>query len=392
MIMREFFAFVHKEFLHILRDKRTLLVVIGIPIALITLFGFALSVEIRNINIGILAPQNEETIDRLTRKIDASEYFTVTSRLSSTDDIDRIMRKGEIDIALIFESNFTSGIFSPEGSNVTIVVDASNPATASSEVMYLMGIVQSYFRDEMQSFSHTAAPPPDIQMPGNSQGTASPLVSAGITPNIRMLYNPQLKSSYNFVPGIMGMILILICALMTSVSIVREKETGTMEILLVSPVKPTTIIIAKIIPYLAICAIVLTIIFLLAYTLLQVPIVGSLFWLIFISMLYVTLALAIGILVSTLVKTQIAAILVSAVLFMLPIIMFSGMIFPIESMPRIFQMVSEIIPAKWYISAMRKVMIEGLQVQYVIKEIGVLAVMTVAILTVALKKFNDKLE
>lgn len=368
--MKEFTAFVHKEFFHIFRDKRTLLVIIGIPIVLIVLFGFALSVEIRNINVGILAPQNEELIEQLTKKIDASEYFTITERLRNTDEIDRLMRKGKIDIALVFDNNFSSRMISADGSQLALVVDASNPSTASSEVMYLMGVVQTYFQETMQTN----------------------VSAAGITPTVRMLYNPQLRSSYNFVPGIMGLILILICALMTSVSIVREKESGTMEVLLVSPVKPITIIFAKMIPYFVISCIILLVIFVLSYTLLQVPIAGSLFLIIVISMLYVILALAIGLLVSTLVSTQLAAVLVSAVLFMMPILMFSGMFFPIESMPLFFQVLSQIIPAKWYISAIRKVMIEGLSVSYVIKEIGVLIVMAIVIMTVALRKFNDRLE
>lgn len=370
MKMKEFSAFVRKEFYHIFRDKRTLLVIVGIPIVLITLFGFALSVEIRNINVGILAPQNEELIDRLEKKIDASEYFTVTEHLRNAEDIDLLMRKGKIDVALVFDNNFSGRMLSTDGSELALIVDASNPSVALSEVMYLKGVVQSYFMESMSEIPQLT----------------------GIMPNVRMLYNPQLKSSYNFVPGIMGLILILICALMTSVSIVREKETGTMEVLLVSPVKPTTIIFAKMIPYFVISCVILLIIFVLSYTLLQVPIAGSIFWIAVISMIYVMLSLAIGLLVSTLVSTQLTAVLVSAVLFMMPIIMFSGMIFPIESMPLFFQYLSQIIPAKWFILAIRKVMIEGLSVHYVLKEIVILLAMMVLIFTVALKKFNDRLE
>ncbi len=370
MIVKKFIAFVRKEFFHIFRDKRTLLVLIGMPVVLITLFGFALSVEIRNINVGILAPQNEEMIDRLTRKIEASEYFTVTEQLSSPNDIDRLMRKGKVDVVLVFDNNTTERMMTPEGSQLALVVDASNPNTASSEIMYLVGTIQNYLQEAMPS-------PPQ---------------STGISANIRMLYNPQLKSSYNFVPGIMGLILILICALMTSVSIVREKETGTMEVLLASPVKPITIVFAKMVPYFFISCIVLIIIFILSFTLLQVPLAGSLFWLVVISVLYIVLALAIGLLVSTLVTTQLAATLICGMVFMMPIIMLSGMLFPIESMPLIFQWISEIIPAKWYISAVRKIMIEGASVRYVMQEIFVLIGMVIIILGVALKKFNDRLE
>lgn len=317
-----------------------------------------------------MAPQNESIINQLTRTIDASEYFTVAEQLHSSQEVDQLMREGKVDIVLAFENHFSQRMTSPEGAQIGIFVDASNPTTASSETMYLTGVVQGFFQK--------------VQM-STAQG-------AGIIPNVRMLYNPQLKSSYNFVPGIMGLILILICALMTSVSIVREKETGTMEVLLVSPVKPITIVFAKMIPYFVISCVVLGVVFLLSYTLLQVPIAGSLLLLVGISMLYIILSLAIGLLVSTLVSTQMAAMLVSAVLFMMPILMFSGMLFPIESMPLVFQWLSEIIPAKWYISAIRKVMIEGLPLSCVIKEMLILAAMSMAVLGVALKKFNDRLE
>lgn len=368
--MKEFRAFIRKEFAHIFRDTRTLMILIGLPVVLITLFGFALSVEIRNVNIAILAPQHEEMLDRLVRKIDASEYFTMVRFLSSPAEIDQLMRKGEIDVVLALDTDFNGRMISSDYPELSIIVDASNPNIASSESMYLMGIVQSYLQEEL------------------SRG----VTAGGLSTNVRMLYNPQLRSSYNFVPGIMGLILILICALMTSVSIVREKETGTMEVLLVSPIKPTVIVFAKMVPYFVISCVVLLIIFIMSFTLLQVPMVGSLFWIVGISLLYIILSLGIGLLVSTLATSQMVASLVTAVIFMLPLLMLSGMLFPIESMPLFFQWVSNIIPARWYISAIRKVMIEGLEVSYVIKEIIILLGMAILIFGVALRKFNDRME
>jgi ABC-2 type transport system permease protein len=367
--MKEFAAFVRKEFYHIYRDKRTMLVLIGIPILLITIFGFALSVEIKNVNIGILCPQNEECIKHLIEKIGENEYFTITAQLHNPSEVDKLMRQGKTDVIIEFSNHFSKQMQTPDGASISIIADASDPNISKTEVMYLQSIIQDYFNGTIQTDTRPR-----------------------LTTNIRMLYNPQLKSSFNFVPGIMGLILILICALMTSVSIVREKETGTMEILLASPVKPLTIIIAKMVPYLAISCIILAIIFILSSTLLQVPITGSLFWLIVISLLYILLSLSIGLLVSTLVKTQMAATLITAVLFMMPVMMLSGMTFPIENMPLFFQWISTIIPARWYISAVRKVMIEGLSIENETKEIAILASMTLAILTLALKKFNDRLE
>ena len=368
--MKGFFAFVRKEFLHIFRDRRTLLVLVGLPTMLIVLFGFAISTEIRNVNIGVCAPDQDITVTRLVDKIDRSEYFTFKGWYSSAEDVDEAMRRGDIDAALMFGKDFSSSMLDADGTEVSIVTDAVNPNNASMEVMYLTNIIYGYFREDMQSSQDGAA----------------------IVPNLRMLYNPQLKSSYNFVPGIMGLILLLVCALMTSVSIVKEKETGTMEVLLVSPVKPIGIVFAKMIPYFVISCAVLIITLLLTIFVLKVPIEGSFFWMILVSMLYIVLSLGIGLFVSSIVKTQIIATLIIGMVFLVPVMMMSGMLYPIESMPYVFQLLAQIIPAKWYIEAIRKIMIEGVPFVFVLKETGVLLAMTVVIFTAAVKKFNDRIE
>ena len=367
--MKGFFAFVRKEFLHIFRDRRTLLVLIGLPTMLIVLFGFAISTEIRNVNIGVCAPDKDVSIARLVDKIDRSGYFTFRGWYASTMDVDQAMKKGEIDAALIFSEDFSSSLMSAEGAEISVVTDAVNPNNASMEVMYLTNIVYGYFFSDTDSMRQ------------------SPLV-----PNLRMLYNPQLRSSYNFVPGIMGLILLLVCALMTSVSIVREKETGTMEVLLVSPVKPIGIVFAKMIPYFVISCMVLVITLLLTIFVLKVPVEGSFFWMILVSLLYIILSLGIGLLVSSLVKTQIIATLIIGMVFLVPVMMMSGMLYPIESMPYVFQLIAQVIPAKWYIEAIRKIMIEGVPFVFVLKEVGVLLGMTVVIFTAAVLKFNDRIE
>ena len=212
-----------------------------------------------------------------------------------------------------------------------------------------------------------------------------------ITPEIKLLYNPQMKSAYNFVPGVMGLILMLICAMMTSISIVREKETGTMEVLLVSPIRPIFIIIAKAVPYFTLSCINLITILLLSYFVLDVPVAGSLFWLGTISVLFIFVALALGLLISTIAQTQVAAMLISGMVMMMPVLLLSGMIFPIESMPALLQWISDIIPAKWYIMAVRKIMIEGLGISFALKEVGILILMATVIITISLKKFNQRL-
>ena len=213
-----------------------------------------------------------------------------------------------------------------------------------------------------------------------------------LTPDVKLLYNPQMKSAYNFVPGVMGLILMLICAMMTSISIVREKETGTMEVLLVSPVKPLFIVLAKAVPYFVLSFVNLTTILLLSVFVLDVPVVGSLFWLVIVSLLFIFVSLALGLLISSVTSTQVAAMLASGMILMMPTMVLSGMIFPVESMPVILRAISDIIPARWYIQAVRKLMIEGVPVVLVLKEIGILLLMAVVLITISIRKFKYRLE
>ena len=210
-----------------------------------------------------------------------------------------------------------------------------------------------------------------------------------VVPNVKLLYNPQMKSAYNFVPGVMGLILMLICAMMTSISIVREKETGTMEILLVSPVKPLFIILAKAVPYFVLSFVNLTTILLLSVY--DVPVAGSLFWLIMVSLLFIFVSLSLGLLISTVTRTQVAAMLASGLVLMMPTMLLSGMIFPIESMPLVLQLISDILPARWYIQAVRKLMIEGVDISFVWSEVSILALMAVLLITISFKKFKNRL-
>jgi ABC-2 type transport system permease protein len=210
--------------------------------------------------------------------------------------------------------------------------------------------------------------------------------------SVKMLYNPQMKGAYNFVPGVMGLVLILICAMMTSISIVREKEIGTMEVLLVSPVKPLYIILAKITPYFVLSIVNLSTILLLSVFVLGVPIAGSLFLLISFSLIFILVGLSLGILVSSMVKTQVAAMLISVVVMMMPTMLLSGMIFPIESMPKILQIISVIPPNRWYVEGVIKIMIQGVEAKYVVKEFAILSAVAIGLLTVSLKKFSIRME
>ncbi len=368
-----FVSFIRKEALHILRDKRTMLIVLIMPVIQLILFGFAISTEVRNIDVAVVAPHRTEAIRQAVDRMSANEYFTFKGYVDQSE-IDDMLRKGKAGVAVVFADDFdrrmaAAATGGPDAGNaIQLVIDASNPNDAASFYAYLQGVLLS----------------------GDDTGVAS--VSLAAMPETRLLYNPRMESAYNFVPGIMGLIFIMICAMMTSVSIVREKEMGTMEVLLVSPVRPVWIVFAKMIPYFVLsCFNLVTILFLARY-LLQVPLSGSITGLIGISLLYLALALALGLLISTIAERQVTAMLVSGMVLMLPLIMLSGMIFPVENMPGVLQGISWIIPARWYIAAVRKLMIEGLPFVAVIKEFAILVLMTVVIMVVALKSFKDKLE
>ncbi|WP_455673659.1 ABC transporter permease [Phocaeicola sp.] len=367
-----FASFVRKEFKHILRDPRTLLIIVMIPIVQVTLFGFALTNEVKHIDVALYAPRLNEPIRQLAAKIDANEYFSVTARLHTPDEIDEVLRTGKADIVLRIDQDIQRKTVSPDGTPaLQFLVDASDPSTATAESNYLRAVVMDF----MAQTAHT---------PGSN-------ASAGIKTSVRMLYNPQRLSSYNFVPGIMGLIFILICAMMTSVSIVREKEIGSMEVLLVSPVRPLYIVFAKMIPYLAISCVNLVCILLLARYLLDVPMEGNLFMLAGISVLYIILALSLGLLISTVAQNQAMALILSFISLMFPCIMMAGIIFPIENMPAAFQGISVLLPARWYVEAVRKLMIEGVGAGYVVKETLILIGMTVFLLAVAIRKFKNTL-
>ena len=347
--MGVFKSLVKKETLHVVRDTRTMLIIFLIPIALLLLFGFAISTEVNNIRVMIVSEDHTDDTRAIVERLRHNSYFDFQGMVSPVN-ADLQLRKGATD-AVVYLRAVDGAVKSQ------IVVDASNTTVAQSATAYIQNTIEGK--------------------------TESPAL-------INTLYNPQLKSSYNFVPGIMGMIFILICAMMTSVSIVGEKENGTMSLLLVSPVKPYSIILGKLVPYFILSSAILSVILLLGYTVLGLPASWSIVNVVWVSALYIVLSLSIGLFVSTLVDTQLAALLISAVIFMLPVIMLSGMLFPVDNMPVVFQYISSIVPARWYISAMRKLMVQHLPLHYVMQEVAVLAAMTVLILSLAIKKFTKR--
>lgn len=375
---KRFMSFVGKEFNHILRDTRTLMVLLVMPVVMIVLFGFALSTEIKDVKVAVYDPSKDAATARIITQIDASEYFTVTASLDGEDGILKAFQDNTADIALVFEDNFYHRAVHDGDGSVQVIVDGSNTNIGSMAVFYVSSIVSSFQKELAQEAALNRA-------------DGSAVTPVRISTSTRMMYNPQMKSAFNFVPGVMGMILMLICAMMTSVSIVREKERGTMEVLLVSPVKPFSVILAKAIPYFVVSALILAIVLCLSVFLIKVPISGSLLWVVLVSLVFILVSLSIGILISTLVSQQEVAILISGMVLMLPTMLLSGMLFPIESMPRVLQWVSYCVPAKWYIEAIRVMMIQGLGIRYCLDSVLVLCGFLTVITGLSVIKFKDRL-
>lgn len=367
--MKQFFIFAGKEFRHIFRDRRTMLILLVMPVVQIILFGFAITTEVQNVRMAVLDPSDDVLTRRIVGRLDASEYFTLTARFHTPQEMDEAFRRSQVDMAVVFSPDFADGLYTGDAA-VQLVTDATDPNTATMQTSYATGIITSAARELL---------PAGARVPQ-------------LRPEVKLLYNPQMKSVYNFVPGVMGLILMLICAMMTSVSIVREKEMGTMEVLLVSPVRPIFIILSKAVPYFVLSFVNLTTILLLSVYVLHVPVAGSLPWLVAVSLVFIFVSLSLGLLISTLTQTQVAAMLVSGLVLMMPTMLLSGMIFPVESMPWVLQGISAAIPARWYIQAVRKLMIQGVDVVNVLTEVGVLLGMAVVLVTVSLKKFKNRLE
>jgi ABC-2 type transport system permease protein len=367
--MKQFISFVKKEFYHIFRDKRTVLILLVMPVIQIILFGFAITTEVKNARIAVFDPSKDVATLQIKEQFQASPYFTIAEELVSLDRINDVFKYGTINLVIVFTENFADNLLHTGEAAVQIITDGTEPNQASIITAYASNILSSYQRELTEQYS----------------------TPFQIVPEVRLLYNPQMKGAYNFVPGVMGLILILICAMMSSISIVREKEMGTMEILLSSPLKPFHIILAKVAPYFVLSIINLTTILLLSVYVLEAPIAGSLFWLIVTSLLFIFLALSLGILISTVVNSQIAAMLVSGMGLMMPIMLLSGIIFPIDSMPKILQWISAIIPARWYIEAIKKIMIQGVEIRFVVKELVIITVMAVGLMIISSKKFKTRL-
>lgn len=369
--MKDIFAFIRKEFKHIFRDRRTTLIVLIMPIVQIVLFGFAISTDVHNAVVDIVGDASDPAVQRIIQRIDSNEYLEVGNIYASPAAIDDRMRKGKISAAVCFEQNFDSNLAAGSTAVVRIIADGADPNTAQTVTSYIKGVIQSE-----QAEIRTA-------MTGGG--------SVSMRPNVQLMYNPAMNSAYNFVPGVMGLVLMLICSMMTAVSIVREKEQGTLELVLVSPVKPFWIILSKIVPYLVLSIVNFVTTLLLAHFVMGVPVNGSLALLSLVSLVFVGSSLGLGLLVSVISATQQTAMLICGMGLTMPTMMLSGLIFPCESMPMWLQVFSDIIPAKWFIIMVKKIMIQGAGFTSIVKEFCVLLGMMVALLWFSIKKFKTRL-
>jgi ABC-2 type transport system permease protein len=368
--MKQLLTFVKKEFLHVFRDRKTLLMLFGLPIAQIVLFGFALSNEIKDSKIAVVDYSKDAVTTQIISKIGASKYFDIQQTLQSESQVQAAFKQGTIKMAIIFPTNFGNDLLQTNKATVQVIADASDPNLATTVTNYVTQIITDY----------------------NTQLNKDVVQPLQIVPEIQMLYNPELRGAPNFVPGVMALVLMLVCTMMTSASIVKEKELGTMEILLVSPFKPLYIIIAKLMPNLLISVANLFIILILSYFFLDLPVKGSVLLLVFGSILFILTCLSIGLLLSINAKTQQAAMMSSLMGMMLPTMLLTGFLFPIENMPLVMQWLSNIIPSRWYFIIIKKVMLKGLGITAVWKELLILAGMCVLLFTLSIKRFKTRLQ
>ncbi len=369
----QFIAFFKKEFRYIFRDTWTMIILLILPILMLILFGLGISTEIRNTRVAVFDPSRDVATQQIVNSLSTSEYFIIDHYLSDISEVEQTLKNGDIGIIVVFEPRFNENL-NRGNATVQLIADGSDPNTASTLVNYATAIINSS--------------PIVIGNAPTQIGTPLPRIYC----EIKLLYNPTMKGTYNIVPGVLGIVLMLICTLMTSVAIAREKETGSMEVLLVSPIKPITIIMSKTAPYLILSLFNLISLLLLSVFVLKVPIVGSLVLLIGLSLVFIFVCLSLGVLISIIAPSQIVALLVSAVIGVILTLMLSGMIFPIENLPLVLQWLAQIIPAKWFIEAARNVMIKGAGIAAIAKELTVLGGMALFLLALSVKKFNKRIE
>lgn len=366
--MKSFRAILIKEFRHIFRDMRTLILIFTMPIVLVILFGHTIKNEISTTEIAVLDYANDTYSRLLIEKMTASTYFKITKNLNSEDEIEQTFQKGLINMAVIIPSSFEEDIMQKKEANIQLIIDASNINIATTLESYGKQIIGDFQKELNQSL-------PDLQ---------------AFDINTKMQYNPSLESAYMFIPGNIALIMIIVTALMTSITLSREKETGSWRMLAITPVRQLTMVTAKIIPYMLISLICTFIVIVLGIFMFNMPMNGSIFLLALVCVLFMLTACALGILISVYSKTQQVAMILCMLGLFLPALLLSGFIFPIENMPYIIQLISHIIPTKWFIIALKDIMIKGAGLLTVWLHVTILSGMTLTLIALSLKKLMSK--
>jgi drug efflux transport system permease protein len=358
-----------KEWRHILRDRRTLAVIILMPVVQVILFGFAIRTDVKDIRLAIVDPAPDHVTLEIRHRLDATDVFHTVAVLPNSRGLNRLFQQGTAEEAVVFEPDFAGRLARGLPARVEIIADATEPNTGSTRQNYALTVIRRYQQD----------------LGGSASGVS-------ITPQLRMRFDPTAESSHLFVPGLMAFVLTIISALMTAISLTREKETGTMEALLVSPLRPWQIIIGKVMPYLAIGFVSVLLVILEARLVFQVPLRGSITLLLFEGLLYILVSLALGMLISSRTSSQRVAMMGAMIGTMLPTMLLSGFIFPIESMPRILQWISNVIPAKWFVTIARSIMLKGTGLAYLWPETLILCGMALVLLILSTRSFHTRLE
>ena len=374
--MDAFKGFVVKEFYHILRDYRSLLVLFGMPIIMLLLFGYAIRNEPNEAKVAILDLAKDETSQRIAKKLDITEELDVVMYLESRDQIDEVFKSGEVKEVVVFEPNLKQRWKSEGYAAIQVINDASDPNMAQLLSEYTRAVVLDFQKQELQSGD----------LPVNFNQAANIGLSA------RAMFNPQLESVFIFVPGLIAVILMLISSLMTSITVTREKEMGSMEVLLVSPLNSGQIILGKVLPYLLLSLVNVLTVLAMARWIYQVPFEGSFLLFMVEAFLFIFTALALGLLISTLSNNQQTAMMIALAGLLLPTILLSGFIFPISSMPEILQWISIAIPARWFLEIVRGIMLKGVDLAVLWQETLILAGMAAFFIIISTMRFQNRLE
>ena len=363
-MVKIFLAFVRKEIYHILRDQRTLAILFGMPIALILIFGYTVTNEFKDASVVVMDQAQDEMSKDFIAHLTASGHLRLVDAVATTDDLEASFQANQAKLGIIIAPDFSTAFHRDRESAIQLIADATEPNYATTLINYANQMIRSFQQQENQM----AAPPYSIEV------------------EMRMFYNPQLEGAYNFVPGTVALILMLICAMMTSLTIAKEK--GTMDLLLVSPLPPILIILGKVTPYAVLSFIDAIIILILGYVLFDVPVRGSLVLLLSLCLLYLVVALALGVLISTRAPNQQTAMMASLFTLLMPTMLLSGFIFPIASMPKLLQWISNIIPANYFIQIEKSIMLKAAGWEAVAYPTMILVIMLTVLLFAAWRNFK----